>query len=132
MTTANDQNINRTEIARIQNEYMKRRFSTKYSQYNYDYQRLQSLNNISFLLLMSYFIISAAYLGILFFGQHRGTVSYSYKVFALVFLVLYPFIITPIEYFLFRAIAFVIETAVGNIFEHDDYVFLLDFSHLPL
>jgi hypothetical protein len=120
------------KIAKIQNEYMKRRFSTKYSQYNYDNSKLQYLNKISFTLLMLYFIIAAVYLGILFVGPGREDVSYFYKLLALIVLVLYPFLITPIEYFSFRAIVFIVETVFGKVFEQDDYEFLIDFSHLPV
>ena len=75
-------------LAKQQNEYMRRRFTTKYSAYNY-------------------------------------------KVAILLVLVLYPFLITPLEYFVFRAITFVIETIVGNVFTRDDHEYVVEHTYLP-
>ena len=125
MTTIDD-------IGRTQNEYMKRRFSTKYSQYNYDIRKLQFLNNVSFSLLILYFILGAVYLGIHFIGPGSEKNSYLYKFIILTIIIGYPFLITPIEYFSFRTLLFVVETAVGKVFERDDYEFLIDLRHLPV
>lgn len=119
------------KIGRTQNEYMRRRFSTKNSQYTYDIQKLQFFNNISFALLLLYFIVAAVYLGILFVGPDREKNTFFYKLVVLVILVLYPFLVTPIEYFTFRGLLFVVETAIGKVFERDDYEFLIDLRNLP-
>jgi lipopolysaccharide export LptBFGC system permease protein LptF len=111
-------------IAKVQNEYMKRRFSTQYSQYNYEVGKLQFLNKITYPLMMLYFIVAAVYLGIIFIGPNRDKNSYIFKVCALVILILFPFIITPIEYIIVRGVLFVLKTFTGNVFEHDDYDYL--------
>jgi hypothetical protein len=80
---------------------------------------------------MLYFIVAAVYLGILFVGPGRETNTFFYKFVVLVILIGYPFLITPIEYYSFRAVLFFVETALGKIFDRDDYEFLIDLRHLP-
>ena len=116
--------IDKSDLEKIgltQNEYMKRRFSTKYSQYTYDIVHLQFLNSIARVMLFFYFLLGAIYLGILFLGQNKDKTSYTYKISALVILLLLPFVITPIEYILFRGTQFIVETVIGKVFELDDY-----------
>jgi len=112
------------DVAKVQNEYMKRRFSTQYSQYNYEVGKLEFLNKIMYPLLMLYFIVAAVYLGIIFIGPNRDKNSYLFKVGALVILILFPFLITPIEYILVRGVLFVFRTFTGNVLEDDDYNYL--------
>ena len=118
-------------LAKQQNEYMKRRFSTKYSQYKYKLGQQHFLHNFTYALLWIYFIVAALYLGILLVGPKRQKFSYRYKLFALIIIVLFPYIITPIEYFVIRAITFIIETMVGNVFQRDDYQYLVDYTFMP-
>lgn len=122
--------IDKTDLEKIgltQNEYMKRRFSTKYSQYTYDIVHLQFLNSIARAMLFFYFLLGAIYLGILFLGQNKDKTSYTYKISALVILLVLPFVITPIEYILFRGTQFIVETVIGKVFEIDDYDYILSF-----
>jgi hypothetical protein len=118
-------------LAKQQNEYVKRRFSTKYSQYKYKLGQQHFLHNFTYALLWIYFIVAAFYLGILLVGPKRQKFSYRYKVVALIIIVLFPYIITPIEYFVIRAITFIIETLVGNVFQRDDYQYLVDYTFMP-
>ena len=119
------------EIAKKQNDYMRRRFSTKQSQYNYKIGQLHFLHNFTYALLWVYFILSAIYLAIVFVSPKRDQFSYQYKVIVLLVLVLFPFVITPIEYFVLRGLALIVETVVGNVFERDDYEYVVDHSNLP-
>ena len=119
------------KLAKQQNEYMKRRFSTQYSQYNYEIVKLQFLNKITFALMFLYFIVAAVYLGILFVGPNRGEHSFLFKVTALLVIILFPYFITPLEYFLFRIALFVVETCTGDLFRHDDYEYLIDQTYVP-
>lgn len=118
-------------LAKQQNEYMRRRFSTKQSQYEYKTGQNRFLNNFIYALLWVYFILAAIYLAIVFVSPKRDQFSYQYKVAVLLILVLYPFIITPIEYFILRGLALIVETVVGNVFERDDYEYVMDYTHLP-
>ena len=119
------------KIGLIQNEYMKRRFSTKNSQYNYDIVHLRFLNSIAHAMLFFYFFLGAIYLGILFIGQNKDKTSYFYKISVLLIIVGLPFLITPIEYVLFRGTQFVVETVIGKVFEIDDYGYILDQTYVP-
>ena len=100
-------------LAHQQNKYMQRRFSTKYSQYNYKVEQTQSLHYLTYGLIWIYFILSAFYLGILFVGPKRKLYSYKYKFLILLALVLFPYVITPIEYFFVRLFVFLTETIIG-------------------
>ena len=124
-------NKNIIELAKQQNEYMRRRFSTKQSQYEYKTGQNRFLNNFTYALLWVYFILAAIYLAIVFVSPKRDQFSYQYKVAVLLILVLYPFVITPIEYFILRGLALIVETVVGNVFERDDYEYVMDYTHLP-
>ena len=119
------------EIAKNQNEYMARRFSTKYSAYKYKTEQTRFLNNFTYALIWIYFLLAALYLGIIFVGPKRSEFSYKYKVVALLVIVLFPYLITPIEYFVLRGIVFVIETTVGNVFKRDDHTYIVDYTYLP-
>lgn len=119
------------KLAKQQNEYMRRRFSTKQSQYEYKTGQNRFLNNFTYALLWIYFILAAIYLAIVFVSPKRDQFSYQYKVAVLLILVLYPFVITPIEYFILRGLALIVETVVGNVFERDDYEYVIDYTHLP-
>jgi hypothetical protein len=125
------ENIDIEKLSQTQNEYMKQRFSTKYSQYNYDLKEMQTVSRALYALLLLYFIFSAIYLGIIFVGPNRDKTSYVFKGCAVAFLVLFPFCITPVEYYLFRGFRFVVETSLGSVYQKDDYEFLLDTRFLP-
>ena len=119
------------ELAKQQNEYMRRRFSTKQSQYEYKTGQNRFLNNFTYALLWVYFILAAIYLAIVFVSPKRNQFSYQYKVAVLLILVLYPFVIAPIEYFILRGLTLIMETVIGNVFERDDYEYVVDYTHLP-
>jgi len=78
-----------------------------------------------------YFIVAAVYLGIIFVGPNRGKNSFLFKITALLIIILFPYFITPIEYFLFRGVLFVLETFMGDLFGHDDYEYLIDQTYVP-
>ena len=115
------------KLSQTQNEYMKTRFSTKYSQYNYDIMEMQTLNKVMNILLLLYFITSAIYLGIIFIGPNRDKISYTFKGGVVAMLVLFPVFITPTEYYIYRGIRFAVETSMGSVYQKDDYEFLLNF-----
>ena len=108
-------------MGNIQNEYMKRRFSTKYSQYNYEMVQLQFFNSLVYPMLCCYFVLASIYLGILMIGPDKDKISNFYKIIILLIIVLFPIFITPLEYLLYRGTRFVIETVTGNVFENDEY-----------
>jgi len=118
-------------LAEQQNKYMQRRFSTKYSQYNYKVEQTQSLHYLTYGLIWIYFILSAFYLGILFVGPKRKLYSYKYKFLILLALVLFPYVITPIEYFFVRLFVFLTETIIGNVYERDDHEYVVDYTYVP-
>ena len=119
------------EIARIQNDYMKRRFSTQNSLYNYEILNLRYMHQITYALFILYFIIAAGYLGIIFIGPNREKTSFSYKASILLFILLFPFLITPIEYTLFRGVLFIVKTLTGQLFVSDNYEYILDQTYVP-
>ena len=53
-------------LAKQQNEYMRRRFSTKYSAYNYKVEQTRLLHNVTYGLMWVYFILAAFYLFVLY------------------------------------------------------------------
>ena len=118
-------------LAEQQNQYMQRRFSTKYSQYNYKVGQTQSLHYLTYGLIWIYFLLSAFYLGILFVGPKRKLYSYKYKFLILLVLVLFPYVITPIEYFFVRLFVFLTETIIGNVYERDDHEYIIDYTYVP-
>ena len=130
-TTTTIENDQIKALAKQQNEYMRRRFSTKYSAYNYKVEQTRILHNVTYGLMWVYFILAAFYLGILFVSPSQQNYGIYYKMAILLVLVLYPFLITPLEYFVFRAITFVIETIVGNVFTRDDHEYVVEHTYLP-
>lgn len=120
-----------SKIARIQNDYMKRRFSTQNSLYNYEILNLRYMHQITYALFILYFIIAAGYLGIIFIGPNREKTSFSYKASILLFTLLFPFLITPIEYTLFRGVLFIVKTLTGQLFVSDNYEYILDQTYVP-
>lgn len=119
------------KIGKVQNDYMKRRFSTRYSQYNYDITKLRFLNSFAYGLFVFYFFLSAIYLGIILIGPNKDKFSNFYKGNVFLILVLFPYLITPLEYILLRVTLFLTETIVGNVFDTDDYNYIIDQTYLP-
>jgi hypothetical protein len=118
-------------VAQIQNDYMRRRFSTQKSLYNYEILNLQYLNKFTYAFFILYFIIAAGYLGIICIGPNSEKISFTYKGSVLLFVLLFPFLITPIEYFFFRKILFIVETFTGQLFTSDKYEYILDQTYVP-
>jgi hypothetical protein len=118
-------------IAKEQNNSLRRKFSTQNSKYNYKIEQLQSLNHFIYVLIWGYFILAAFYLGILFVGPKASTFSNQYKLIVLLVLVLFPYVVTPIEMFIFRFITYIIETVVGNVYKRPDYQYVIDYSYIP-
>ena len=110
---------------------MHKRFSTQYSQYNYKVEQLRQLNHFTYLLIWLYFILAAIYLGIIFVGPKAPEFSYQFKLIVLLVLIFYPYVITPIEMFLFRMFTYLIETVVGNVYKRPDYQYVIDYSYIP-
>lgn len=118
-------------LATNQNNAMRRRFSTKYSQDLYKSGKMIYLNTYFFYLIWLYFILSAVYLGILFIGPSAPKYSAYYKVGVLIGLVLFPYIATPVEMFLLKMLTFITETVMGNVYERPDYEYVLDYNAVP-
>ena len=122
---------NLVNVAKAQNDYMKRRFSTKESSYNYKVGQISYLHNLTYGLLWVYFILAALYLAIIMVGPKSKNYSYVYKLLTLIFLVLFPYIVTPVEMFLLRGLSLIVETIFGNVFNRPDHEYVIDYSYLP-
>ena len=61
----------------------------------------------------------------------RNIYSFYYKLCVLIVLVIYPYVITPFLMFIYRLIAFIIESAIGNVFSRPDYQYVIDRSYIP-
>lgn len=118
-------------LAKNQNHAMRRRFSTKYSQVAYKTGQMVYLSNYIFYAIWLYFILSAGYLAILFIGPRAQTFSPYYKVGVLLVLVLFPYVATPIEMFLLRMGTYVVETAIGNVYDRPDFEYIIDYNAIP-
>ena len=118
-------------LAKRQNDAMRRRYSTQASKHYYKIGQLKSLNGFIYVLIWAYFILAAIYLGRMFVGEDANTYSFFYKMAVLIVLVIFPYVITPIEMFFFRMIAFILEFIVGNIFHRPDYEYVIDYSYIP-
>lgn len=119
------------DLAKRQNAAMHKRFSTQYSKYNYKVEQLRRLNGFIYILIWIYFILAAIYLGIILVGPKAAEFSYKYKLAVLILLVLFPYIITPIEMFVLRMITYIIESVVGNVYKRPDYEYVIDQTYIP-
>lgn len=126
-----DEKTKIVELAKQQNDYMQRRFSTKYSQYKYKVEQTRSLHHFTYALIWIYFLFSVFYLGIIFVGPKRNKFSNQYKFIVLCIIVVFPYIITPVEYFIIRGVTFLIETVAGNVFKRDDHEYVVDYNAIP-
>ena len=119
------------KIADAQNDAMRRRFSTHTSAYNYKIGQLQSLNSFIYVLIWAYFILAAIYLWKIYVSSESAQYTFYYKLGILFVLVLFPYVITPIEMFFIRMVAYIVETIVGNVFNRPDYEYVIDYSYIP-
>jgi len=119
------------ELARKQNNAMHTRYSTQYSQYTYKIGQIHFLNNFTYFLIWIYFILAAIYLGILIVSEKRNNFSMYYKVGVFLTIIVFPYIITPIEMFIMKMCTFVIETIVGKVFERPDHEFVINYNSIP-
>lgn len=122
---------NLKKIADAQNNAMRRRFSTHTSAYNYKVGQLQSLNSFIYVLIWAYFILAAIYLWKIYVSSESAQYTFYYKLAILIVLVLFPYVITPIEMFFIRMIAYIVETIIGNVFNRPDYEYVIDYSYIP-
>jgi len=133
-TEKNNVNVNTNYIlnlAKNQNNAMRRRFSTKNSQVAYKNGRMVYLSSYVFYLIWVYVILSAAYLGIIFIGPRAPKFTSYYKVGVLIVLVLFPYVATPIEMFFLKMLTFIVETVMGNVYERPDFEYLIDYNAVP-
>lgn len=126
-----DEHKEAIDLAKRQNDALDRQYSTQFSSYQYKIGQIQRLNWFTYLLIWLYFILSTIYLWILFVGNKASSYTPFYKVGVLVGLMVFPFIITPIEMFVLRFITFVIETVVGNVYKRPDYNYVVDQTYVP-
>jgi len=119
------------KIALRQNEAVRKRYTTQYSQVDYKQGQIRSLNNLIYALLWIYFILAAVYLWKIFVSKSSGNYSFRFKMIVLILLVLYPYIITPLEVFFLRMITFIVENVVGNVYKRPDYDYVIDRTYLP-
>lgn len=118
-------------LAKRQNDAMDRRFSTQNSKVLYKVEQIKSLNTYIYLLIWIYVILAACYLWIIFIGKQSVEYSTPYKLSALIVIVLFPYVITPIEMFLARMVTFIVETIFGNVYKRDDYEYVVDKTYIP-
>lgn len=119
------------KLAKRQNNAMQRRFSTRYSQYTYKTGQLEYLSGFVFYLVWIYFLLSAFYVGILFFGSSAVKFTIYYKIAVLLGVILFPYLATPAEMFLLKMGTYITETTIGNVFKRPDYEYVVDYNSVP-
>jgi len=119
------------KMASKQNEVVRKRYTTQYSQVDYKHGQIRMLNYFIYALIWIYFILSVVYLWMIFVSKSSSEYTFRYKMFVLVGLLLFPYIITPLEMFFMRMITFVVETVVGNVYTRPDYDYVIDRSYVP-
>jgi hypothetical protein len=119
------------KLASRQNDAMERRFSTQKSKSYYKVNQIQTLNMYIYGLIWIYVILSACYLWMIFIGKNSDQYSTFFKIMALIGIILFPYVITPIEMFIVRMGTFVVETIFGNVYKRPDYQYVVDKSYIP-
>jgi hypothetical protein len=123
---ANDKLI---ELAKSQNTYLEKQYSTQGSKYLYKTQQIHSLNTAIFYLFWIYFIFSLIYLVMIVLEKKY---SYQWKIIVFLLLIIYPYLIYTIEVFLAKVYTFCVETIIGNVFQRPDNEFNVDYTFMPL
>jgi hypothetical protein len=118
-------------LAKRQNDAMRRRFSTYKSKFNYKIGQIRYLNGFIYVLIWAYFILAAVLLFQIFVGKTAKRYNFYVKFGVLIVLILFPYVITPLEMFFLRLGAFIIETITGNVFNRPDHEFVVDYSYVP-
>uniref|UniRef100_A0A6C0CMV4 Uncharacterized protein n=1 Tax=viral metagenome TaxID=1070528 RepID=A0A6C0CMV4_9ZZZZ len=122
---------NHVKIAQRQNQAVRRRFTTGDSQYMYKVEKIKSLNFYIYVFIWIYVILAGFYIWIIFIGKKSSNYSISYKIAALIIIILFPYLITPIELFYARLITYIIETVAGNVYTRPDYEYVVDSTYIP-
>lgn len=119
------------DLAKRQNDAMERRFSTQQSKAYYKTEQIRSLNMYIYVLIWIYVILAGCYLWMIFIGKHSVEYSTYYKLSALIAIILFPYVITPIEMFVARIVTFIVETTFGNVYKRPDYEYVVDKTYVP-
>ena len=118
-------------LARNQNTYMDKRYSTTYSKYKYTVEQTSSLERYTSIFMILYIILGISFLVILVVGPKSKETSLRMKGFVLMALILYPFCISVIEYYLLKCWQFVIYLLTGSVFPYSDYEYIIDYTYIP-
>ena len=118
-------------LAKRQNDAMQRRFSTQKSKSHYKVAQIQSINFYIYGLIWIYVILASCYLWAIFIGKNSDQYSTFYKVMILITIILFPYVITPIEMFVARMVTLVVESLFGNVYKRPDYEYVVDKSYVP-
>jgi hypothetical protein len=118
-------------LAKRQNDAMQRRFSTQKSKSHYKVHQIQTLNTYIYVFIWVYVILSACYLWVIFIGNNSDQYSRFFKITVLIGIILFPYVITPIEMFIARMGTFVVESIFGNVYKRPDYEYVVDKSYIP-
>lgn len=119
------------DLARRQNEYIKKRYSTKDSQYEYKLQQVSSLTNTIHVLFYLYAILSIICIYIIIFGEQFLEFGKYSKIIMILLLFLFPYIMTPIEGAIINFVYFLIKMITGETVDTAEYQYVLDTSYIP-
>ena len=129
MGTDNTDNL--ISLAQSQNTFLEKRYSTQNSKYLYKTQQISLLHNLTYILIWVYLLVSLIYVVFLFIGPNAKKYSFFFKLIILMTIIHYPYVIYTIEVFLLKVYTFLVETAVGQVFQRPDKEFVIDYTYIP-
>lgn len=118
-------------LAKRQNDALRKRFSTKYSNWNYQIQQLQQLQKFNSWFIFIYCTLSIMYAGLLIFGENAVKYSWVYKLTVISICIVFPFIISPVEMFFVNLFTFFTKTFFGDVYNRPDYEYGIDYTFVP-
>lgn len=84
-----------------------------------------------FYLVWIYYLFSALYVWILFFGPNAAKITMYYKIIVILVVALFPYLATPVEMFFLKMGTYLIETIFGKVYERPDYEYIVDYNSVP-
>jgi hypothetical protein len=118
-------------LAKKQNEYLRKRYSTKDSQYEYELEKLRSMNWYINVLFMVYLVICMICVYVIIVGNNFKDMNKYKKGFFIFLLFLFPYVMTPLEGSLLNLLSYILKTITGETYDKSEYQYVLDSGYLP-
>lgn len=132
-TDNNTKNEDNMLLAKLQNKYLKNYVNTQGTTYNTEYEykvkQKQEVMFFSNILFWIYIVLGLICIMKLLFGNF-SYFSFYKKLFMSILIVLFPFIISPIEMFVYKIFHFLWNLIFGNVNERSSYEYVIDFHYI--